>query len=383
MKLCLITSSFPVREDDIAAPFVPPLARALEGLGHQVWILSPTKYGAPTGWGEDERVYWFPWRVGHERLVNLNPRSPVDALRMWSLLRSGEAALLRLAREKKFDACVGLWAIPSGYLAWQAKKKLGLPFGVWALGSDINTWAHYPLIGGIIRATLRNADVLFADGFELARKTRQLARQECRFLSSMRPLPFERAVTIKLGVQPFHFLFVGRWEKVKGLDLLLQSVQRAVDKLGRSIFELVVVGSGVLEAEAREFVRAYGLDEIVRFVRQPPFEELLGYFAQASCVVIPSRSESIPLVFGEALQANAPLIVSDVGDMGNLAREYKVGQVVPPNDVDALTKALCDFVGHGSAVSARRADLVQLLALDTSARVMIEQMQAVVQRKHG
>lgn len=372
MNLCLITSSFPIRDDDIAAPFVPPFARALEELGHTVYIVTPTKYGAPVGWNETERVYWFVWRAGRERLVDLKPSSPRDALRMWSLMSSGERALIEIVQAKKIDACLGLWAAPGGYLAWQAKKRYGVPFGVWALGSDINSWANYPIIGGIIRATLEHADAVFADGFALARKAGALAGKKCTFLSSMRPLPLERAVPVKLGAQPVHFLFVGRWERVKGADVLVKAAQIVGHKLGHAAAEIIFVGGGTLEPMLREFVAANGLNDMVCFVNQPPFPELLGYFKQANCVVIPSRNESIPLVLGEALQAGAPLIVSDVGDMGDLAREYQLGRVVPPDDAPALADALCDFVANGSTDSAQRGDLLQLLDLKTSARVCAE-----------
>ena len=48
------------------------------------------------------------------------------------------------------------------------------------------------------------------------------------------------------------------------------------------------------------------------------------YYKSCDCVVIPSRSESIPLVLSEALRFNNKLIVTDVGDMGMLGRQYGV-----------------------------------------------------------
>ena len=60
----------------------------------------------------------------------------------------------------------------------------------------------------------------------------------------------------------------------------------------------------------------------------------------SDCVVIPSRSESIPLVFSEALRFDRELIVSDVGDMGTLGRQYGVAWVIPPEDPMALRAAM-------------------------------------------
>ena len=61
-------------------------------------------------------------------------------------------------------------------------------------------------------------------------------------------------------------------------------------------------------------------------------------YESSDCVVIPSRSESIPLVFSEALNFDKELIVTDVGDMGMLGRQYGVAWVVPPEDADRVER---------------------------------------------
>jgi glycosyltransferase involved in cell wall biosynthesis len=63
-------------------------------------------------------------------------------------------------------------------------------------------------------------------------------------------------------------------------------------------------------------------------------------------VVIPSRSESIPMVFSEALQAGKPLVVTDVGDMGTLVRRYGLGKVVPPERPDLLAQAMREMAAE-------------------------------------
>jgi glycosyltransferase involved in cell wall biosynthesis len=69
-------------------------------------------------------------------------------------------------------------------------------------------------------------------------------------------------------------------------------------------------------------------------------ETLVFFYELSDCVVIPSRSESIPLVFSEALRFNKNLIVTDVGDMGMLGRQYGVAWVIPPENVMALKEMM-------------------------------------------
>ena len=63
-------------------------------------------------------------------------------------------------------------------------------------------------------------------------------------------------------------------------------------------------------------------------------------FRHADCIVIPSISESIPLVLSEGVNANKPLIVTNVGDMGYLAEKYKLGYVVEKENYNDLAEAL-------------------------------------------
>jgi glycosyltransferase involved in cell wall biosynthesis len=88
-------------------------------------------------------------------------------------------------------------------------------------------------------------------------------------------------------------------------------------------------------------------------------------------VVIPSRSESIPLVFSEALRFNKDLIVTDVGDMGTLGRQYGVARVVPPENTTALQESMKEMgalrdQGKEVKVGDKREALKQLFNIETS-----------------
>ncbi|MBL7184375.1 MAG: glycosyltransferase [Anaerolineae bacterium] len=57
-------------------------------------------------------------------------------------------------------------------------------------------------------------------------------------------------------------------------------------------------------------------------------------------LVIPSHIESIPILFSDAMQVGIPVVATDVGDLGQLVRQYGVGVVVDPEDPEALAGAM-------------------------------------------
>jgi glycosyltransferase involved in cell wall biosynthesis len=340
-RIAIVTSSFPAGSADFAGAFIPGFASALAERDCEVTVLTPDKAGPKETLG-DFGVRWFTWAGSSKALVNFRLGSPSDLRLIVSLLRSGERALARLIDEEKIESCLALWAVPSGYLAWRACGRQ-VPYSVWALGSDIHTWARRPLVGGLVRTVLKGAANRFADGLELGKEVTRISGKDCVFLPTTRRLPSPAPLPQPLG-NGVNFLFVGRLEAVKGADVIVDAMIRlagfGVDA------RLTMCGPGAMEAALRAKVDAAGLTDRVRFLSSQPAGVIAGYMSACDCLVIPSRMESIPVVFSEALQAGIPMLVTDVGDMGQLAREHGLADPVPAADVAALASAMNGFARH-------------------------------------
>ena len=107
-------------------------------------------------------------------------------------------------------------------------------------------------------------------------------------------------------------------------------------------------------------------------------EQLAGLYAATDYVVIPSRNESIPVVLSEALSNGKPLIVTDVGDMGELVDKYRLGRVVPAESVDDLAEALADVINSGHVLdSDMLAAVGRLFDVDQVARQFLSDVTAL------
>jgi len=326
---------------------VPGFASALSERGCEVTVLTPDKAG-PKEQCLTHSVRWFEWAGSSKPLVDFSLRSPGDLRLMASLLRSGERALRVLLEEKRIESVLALWALPAGYLAWRACRPR-TPYSVWALGSDIHTWARRPLIGSLVRRVLRDAQHRFADGIELGAEVTRICGRDCDFLPTMRRLPTPAPLPRPLGAG-FNFLFVGRLEAVKGADVMVDAMLELV-RSGSSA-GLIVCGTGSMERSLRSQVEAAGATDRILFLSSQPGDVVAGYMSACDCLVVPSRNESIPIVFSEALQAGLPMLVTDVGDMGELARRHGLAAPVPAADVGALAAAMGRFIEDREAQTA-------------------------------
>ena len=318
---------------------MPGFASALTDRGRQVTVLTPDKAG-PKESCPNYSVRWFPWAGSAKPLVDFSLRSPTDLRLIASLLRAGERALRSLIADEKIETVLALWALPAGYLARRACRP-ATPYSVWALGSDIHTWARRPVIGSLVRRVLRDARHMFADGLELSAEVKRISGRDCLFLPTTRSLPAATSLprAIQSGV---NFLFVGRLEAVKGADVIVDAMLRLL-RTGTDA-RLTICGTGSMEGALKAQVRAAGASDRVAFLSSQPGDVIAGYMSACDCLVVPSRNESIPIVFSEALQAGIPLLVTDVGDMGELARRHGLAAPVPPADPAALAAAMSAFI---------------------------------------
>jgi glycosyltransferase involved in cell wall biosynthesis len=126
-------------------------------------------------------------------------------------------------------------------------------------------------------------------------------------------------------------LFVGRFNKVKGLDLLLEAWKQVENKNGS---KLIIVGNGNLldNCFIPEDV------EIKKFASQP---ELLTISKSCKAFILPSLFEPWGVVIHEFAASGLPLIVTDVcGASPHLVVNNYNGFVIKHNDVNAIIVAI-------------------------------------------
>lgn len=133
-------------------------------------------------------------------------------------------------------------------------------------------------------------------------------------------------------------LFVGRLEKLKGLDNLLKAVS-----LIEADMELLVVGGDEYSQGERnrleKVAEELAISDKVKFYGSVKQDVLAKYYNAAKACIIPSYYESFGMVILEAMACGTPVISGRVGVAPDIIRPGINGCLIPGNQPEQL--ALC------------------------------------------
>ncbi len=150
-------------------------------------------------------------------------------------------------------------------------------------------------------------------------------------------------------------LFFGLIRGYKGLDVLIRALPAVV--AGAPGTRLVVAGRPFepvepLQALASELGVADAIEWRLGYV---PDADVPALFASATVVVCPYRELDSSGVLATALGNGRPAVVTDVGSLGSIVREFDAGRVVEPEDPAALAAACVELLTSADALAAAAA----------------------------
>jgi len=136
-------------------------------------------------------------------------------------------------------------------------------------------------------------------------------------------------------------LYLGRWHPNKGVDLLLDSLDRLDASDWALIEDLHIAGGGPLQDLVHERVGSLAAQgypvRLSGYLDKKGATEALG---RADYLLLPSRVESIPVVFSDAMKAGLPIVASPVGDIPDLMTELSVGVLADEVSAESYSRAI-------------------------------------------
>jgi glycosyltransferase involved in cell wall biosynthesis len=166
-----------------------------------------------------------------------------------------------------------------------------------------------------------------------------------------------------------HIVMLGRLGPPKGLPELLEAL--GSDVLRDLPWRITLAGDGDAEPYRRD-AAARGIAAKVIFAGWLDAPGVAGLLAEADILVLPSRSENLPVAVIEAMSYGVAVVTTPVGATPEIVRDEESALLVPVRDPAALARALARLIadpvlrqrigGAGHAAFAARLDIRQSAA---------------------
>jgi glycosyltransferase involved in cell wall biosynthesis len=318
------------------------------------------------------------------------PAAYLDEVLSWQLRHLGSGRVALLAPAGQFGHLSP--AARDGLVEFAYPRSGRNPLALWrlhrALGRAIAGWrpellhVHCSFAGVVARLARPSVPLVYcAHGWAFSRETSPLLKSMYRWIerrlqaradavlaiseheraaAAAAGLDLTRITTVRHGLRPLgqpspsrtpravhaplRLLFIGRFDRQKGLDWLL----RTLATMSTDRVQLTVVGAPVVDAPPQ-----LSPSPGVRFTGWLTPPEVGEYLDQADALVVPSRWEGFGLVAIEAMRRGVPVLASNRGALPEVVAEAGlVFDLERPHSLleqlDALTpETLCELGRRG------------------------------------
>ena len=352
MKIIVLGTSWPYRGG--LATFNERLARQFIEEGHEVEVWTFTlQYPSFLFPGKTQYTN-EPAPEGLAIRRELNSCNPLNWLRVGRMVRKAAPDMLICCYWMSFFA-------PSYGLVSRMAKKNGKTKCVALVHNMI---PHEPSVLDKLFAPyfVKSQDGFVALSESVVKDIEKVESVKCKVASAKKPKTFsphpiydhygermskkEACAALGLDAKKEYMLFFGLVRAYKGLDILLDAFGMVKEKL--SDLQLIIAGEFYEDEEKyTNQIARLGLNERV-VVRNEfvPDCDLRKYFGAADLVVQPYKTATQSGVTQVAFHFEKPMLVTNVGGLGEIVHDHKMGYACAPS-AEAIAEDLLDYFTKG------------------------------------
>lgn len=144
----------------------------------------------------------------------------------------------------------------------------------------------------------------------------------------------------------FNILHVGRFERAKGIETLIETFILIAKKYSDIYLTCVGNPRGPSLEKCQHRLLKEGLNERVVFTGYITYDELPAYYSQCDLVVVPSEIyESFSYTVAQGMACGKPVIASNIGGIPETINNGKAGILFEPGNIGDLTEKI-EFLYH-------------------------------------
>ncbi len=146
----------------------------------------------------------------------------------------------------------------------------------------------------------------------------------------------------KYSVEQKFVLFLGRFNKVKGIDVLINAIKILEENKTIEKIKFLILGVDFgYEKEMYRLIQELKLEKIIQIIKNPPREDVISAYKNCEFLVLPSRWELTPL---EGFAFKKAVISSKVHGIPHTLEDKKKCLLVEPENPQLLSEVIMELL---------------------------------------
>lgn len=172
------------------------------------------------------------------------------------------------------------------------------------------------------------------------------------------PLERDEGLARSMGLDGAEVIgFIGSFYDYEGLDVLIAAMPAMI--AARPDLHLILVGGGPMDDLLRRQATASPVADHIHFIGRVPHHDVDRYYSLMDMMVFPRKAMRLtelvtPLKPLEAMAQMKLVVASDVGGHRELVRDGETGTLFPPDNPEALARAVSVLFDDRSCWDERR-----------------------------
>lgn len=366
-KLLVLTSGFPKHKDDIkgGGGFVYQLCQELKKKFYVI-VLAPFIEGAKK-FDEQEGIWVHRYQYfiklysnlsGDEGIVPKLRNNYLNFFKVPFLLVFQFFALNKLVKRNEIEKIHAHWIIPQGLIAVIYKKLINKKIGVLLTVHGGDIFGIDNKLGKFLKKfVLNNVDIITVVSNHIKKEVLKYTDKSEIYIQPMgvdtkkfNPSNKSEKLKNELGIESFFLLFVGYISEKKGLEYLIKSMPKIIQK--HKQIKLVIIGDGILLNRIKQLAKDLSVDNNIVFLGPKSNSELPKYFATCDIFIGPSiiakggDSEGFGIVFAEAASSGAHVVTTDFPAMREIIIDNETGYTVKQKNPDSIAERVLYIIKH-------------------------------------
>ena len=143
---------------------------------------------------------------------------------------------------------------------------------------------------------------------------------------------------------PF-ILFIGRFSKIKGIDILLRAIKILKDRSDLKNISFVIMGVDFgFQNQMIQMIDEFDIKEKIQVITNPSRDDVIAAYSESEFLVLPSRWELSPLTPLEGFAFKKPVVSTNVHGIPSTVTNRQNGILVKNEDFHELAEAIMELI---------------------------------------